>query len=245
MQKQLIYGWWKVISQKHKVSLANFGWAVSVILFILTIIGIVTLDSNSVYLLPARILFGLLCILYFWYFFVQIPAEMFEQERLKSRGLLDLQSTQRMALNQKNSPPQQYLNFIVNRITLYKPQKDKPYADVELYLSNGTVFSLDFEIQVSKTILNINNTGEHALTTKPTDVERRPDKLNAGCLNNQISFKQELPEQLLNDLWNMGKHTSARWKFEVKIRFNGEIGQTPEYIYNPQWEGEHFKIQEL
>lgn len=172
-----------------------------------------------------------------------------DTERLKkeSSNLLDLQSKQKTALTLKNSPPQQYINFYVSRVILYKPLNDTPYALALLNVSNSTVFDLNYNFSCGKTKLNINNKGEHTLVEDPK-IKASFDKLHQCTLNNQIEIEQKLNATQLGELWSQDKHTLARWKFEVKIKYSNiqESIEAIEQTYPPiEWECEHFKIQEM
>ncbi len=246
-EREYLCGWCEMIKEEHHLHTSDILWLASLIVFAISILGTFTQDFTTHPLLKSVsiggfVLFGLL---WLYHLVVQIPSKMFQKVRQESSDLLTLRNTQKTALLQKSVAPQQYLNFVVRRITLHRPQKDTPYAVVELYLSNGTVFNLDFSLTCGKTKLSINNSGEHSLVTEPKVKETRPDKLNQGCLNNQIVLEQVLNLAQLDELWVEGKHTLARWVFEIKIQYNGEIGQSPQQVYYPDWEGEHYKTYEI
>lgn len=99
-------------------------------------------------------------------------------------------------------------------------------------------------MRCGQTKLKIGSAEEHGLTANPTVEEARPDKLNEGCLNNQIRLKQILTPPQLEELYSPNTHILARWKFDVKIKYS--IDQIPiEQTYYPEWEGEHYQIWEL
>lgn len=243
MQKQFICGWWEMIKEKHKLTPANALLWVSFILFIFTIIGIIIATNSNLHII-SWILFGILCLCYLWYFFIQIPSEMFQKVRVESKDLLDLRNIQKTVLLQKNVVPQQYINFYIRRVYLYNPQNDTPYAKAEIYLSNATLFDLDCSLYCGRTRLNINHRGEHLITSEPK-IKASFDKLNKCTLNNQIEIEQILNKEQLKELWFGDKHTLVDWTFEIRIKYSGEIGQSLEQIYHPNWEGEHFTITEV
>jgi hypothetical protein len=235
-----------MIGRKHHIQATDLLWLVSIIALVLSVIGVITLDGTQNHVLKTVSIIGLVLMgmLWGWHLFIQIPAEMFRDVKEESKDLLNLCSTQRIALLQKNIAPQNYLNIWVKRIILYKPKNDTPYASIELYVSNGTVFSLDYSVRCSQTKLNIDNASEYSLTINPTVEEACPDKLNQGCLNYTIQIKQVLTSAQLEELYSSNKHILARWKFEVKLKYKIEQEEV-EQIYHPEWEGEHYKIQEI
>ena len=86
-----------------------------------------------------RLLFGYLALIIFFICYALAAHDTWKEDtdqlKKESKDLLDLQSKQKLALLQKNAAPQQYLGILVKRISLYKPQKDTPYAEIELNIS--------------------------------------------------------------------------------------------------------------
>lgn len=95
MQKEFLKGWWQMIRQKHGVSFSNALWFISLLLFVLTIVGLFTLDIKSAWRTLSWVLFGLICVLYFWHLFIQIPSEMFQKVKEDSKKLLKIESIQK------------------------------------------------------------------------------------------------------------------------------------------------------
>lgn len=245
MQKRYIKDWWKMIGKRHGLKWANVLWVISLLLFILTIIGVITMTGS--WRLASIVALVMVVLVYFWHFFIEIPSEMFEQVKESVRSLKMLEDSQKREFLDTSHAPQTYLNIWIKRIILYKPQArtGTPYANIEMYISNGSIFTIsDFEIECNKTRINLNNQGEELLGSKPFVGEGKPNKLNAGCLNYQVTIEQPLTLDMLEALCKPSEHVLTRWKFDLKLQFAYD-GQKKEAQYFPEWEGFHGRIQEI
>jgi len=192
MEKEFLAGWWKMFSKKHHVQASDLLWLISLIAFVLSVIGVFTIGDKENYFLRITSMVGLIIIgaVYLWHMGVRIPAEMFKEVREESKSLLDLQSTQKRLLLDN---PSVYVQVLVKRIVLFQSSTEHTnYAEVKLYIMNGSIFPLEYEIELKETELTADHVSLNKLSALPFVYKKGAEKLEAGRLQSSTVIRQTL-----------------------------------------------------
>ena len=147
--------------------------------------------------------------------------------------------------NELRSNPSTYLDIRVQRISLHDlSQGSDGYADVDFYVNNGTVFSLDFQWDCGGTSVSTRRDEPVSLTKFPI-ISKSIDELPAGRHSNQLKLRQQLTKSDVKKLLDTATDKLTRWKFTLKVTFSFEGQLKPKMeTYQPEWEGIHPEVLE-
>ncbi len=236
MEKEFLAGWWKMFSKKHHVQASDLLWLISLIAFVLSVIGVFTLGDKENHFLRITSMVGLIIIgaVYLWHMAVQIPAEMFKEVREESKSLLDLQSTQKRLLLDN---PSVYVQVLVKRIILFQSSTEHTnYAEVELYIMNGSIFPLEYEIELKETELTADHVSLNKLSSLPFVYKKGPEKLEEGRLQRSTVIRQTLGGDIADCLYKPDKAIYSQWRLHLFLTIKFE-GHSKPHEYALEWDG--------
>jgi len=235
MQREFLAGWWNMFNEKHHFRASDVAWMASIVAFILTGIGIFALDRDEQPVVWLASLLALAAImgLYIWHGIIQIPAAMLAKVKMESRRLLDTEAQQRRHLLEH---PSAHVAVIVKKIILAEASMEKAnIAEVRLYVMNGSVFEIDYDVGFKETELAVDHVNI-PLVTRPVLYGKGADKLGIGSLSSEMTIRQPLGGEVADMLYKPEKMVYSQWKFHVMLTLKFD-GQQKTHEYTPEWDG--------
>lgn len=152
-------------------------------------------------------------------------------------GLSSLRQLRDRQRSELKANPNRWVDVTVKRITL----SEESYADVEFYITNRSVYDLEFTWEFKETHVSIEEPARRELKKLP-QMPKHLSRLAADSISDGVCIRQELDANLLSSLRNAVRAKVVLWGFHVvvSIKFDGDVGG--EQGYYPTWEGIHDAI---
>lgn len=235
---------WEVMRTAIKISHPS-SRVMAIILFIIALvsagIGIyLKIANQNVIGINDAVFFIILGFCFFIILFIISPWEVYKNdisnlnEQLEStRQIVSLCNKQKIEL--LNNPSTHIFAQIKKIILIHSTKEDKSYAQIDIYILNGSIFELDYDVHFKETELTVQHVNLGNLTILPTIYQKGTDKLGIGSFN-ITTIRQELAGRVIDDLYSNNKPIYSTWRFHMFIKVQLDQ-QSKEGEYVPEWDG--------
>lgn len=164
----------------------------------------------------------------------QQDTDALRQELKGVARLVELEETQRKLLLDN---PSVYVQVFVRKIILYQSSIEHTnFAEIALYIVNGSIFPLDYDLELKETELTADKVSLNRLSTLPSLYRKGAERLEAGRVQNSTLIRQPLSGDIVDYVYNQNKAIYSQWKLCVFLTIKFE-GHSKQHKYTPEWDG--------